>query len=145
MGANFKILLVEDNFEHLRLTRYILSHNNVPGDIFVVRDGQEAMDYLYRRNRFIDPSASPRPDLILLDFNIPRVDGKEVLKTIKEDEVLKDIPVVVVSSSTREEDVTYAHNAGASAYISKSLAFEDLSLALGSVHKYVSSGKEDTQ
>jgi CheY-like chemotaxis protein len=142
MDANLKILLVEDNFEHLRLTKYILKQNRVPGEVFVVRDGQEAMDYLYRRNRFNDPSASPRPDLILLDFNIPRVDGKEVLKIIKADTSLKDIPVVVVSSSTREEDVTFAQAAGASAYISKSLAFEDLSLALGSVHNYASNGKE---
>ncbi len=141
MGANLKILLVEDNFEHLRLTKYILAQNKVPGDVFVVRDGQEAMDYLYRRNQFVDPTDSPRPDLILLDFNIPRVDGKEVLKTIKADITLKDIPVVVVSSSTRQEDVTYAHNAGASAYISKSLAFEDLSQALGSVQKFASTDK----
>jgi CheY-like chemotaxis protein len=141
MGANLKILLVEDNFEHLRLTKYILAQNKVPGDVFVVRDGQEAMDYLYRRNQFVDPTDSPRPDLILLDFNIPRVDGKEVLKTIKADITLKDIPVVVVSSSTRQEDVTYAQNAGASAYISKSLAFEDLSQALGSVQKFASTDK----
>ncbi|RPH36271.1 response regulator [bacterium] len=145
MDTNLKILLVEDNYEHLRLTRYILEQNKVPGDLFVVRDGQEAMDYLYRRNRFIDPLASPRPDLILLDFNIPRVDGKEVLKTIKGDAALKDIPVVVVSSSTREEDVTYAQSAGASAYISKSLAFEDLSLALGSIHKFASTDKGANQ
>ena len=138
MDTNLKILLVEDNFEHLRLTKYILAQNKVPGEVFVVRDGQEAMDFLYRRNRFVDPTASPRPDLILLDFNIPRVDGKEVLKTIKGDAALKDIPVVVVSSSTREEDVAYAHKAGASAYISKSLAFEDLSLALSSIHKFAS-------
>lgn len=145
MDTNLKILLVEDNFEHLRLTKYILQQNNVPGDVFVVRDGQEAIDYLYRRNRFVDPSVSPRPDLILLDFNIPRVDGKEVLKTIKEDVTLRDIPVVVVSSSTREEDVAYAQNAGASAYISKSLAFEDLSLALGSIHKFASTEKGAAQ
>jgi two-component system response regulator len=141
MGTHLKILLVEDNFEHLRLTKYLLEQNKVPGDVFVVRDGQEAMDYLYRRNQFIDPVAAPRPDIILLDFNIPRVDGKEVLKTIKGDDGLKDIPVVVVSSSTREEDVAYAHNAGASAYISKSLAFEDLSQALGSIQKFASPDK----
>jgi CheY-like chemotaxis protein len=141
MDANLKILLVEDNFEHLRLTKYILAQSKVPGEVFVVRDGQEAMDFLYRRNRFVDPTASPRPDLILLDFNIPRVDGKQVLKTIKADAALKDIPVVVVSSSSREEDVAYAHKAGASAYISKSLAFEDLSQALGSVQKFALTDK----
>lgn len=141
MESNLKILLVEDNFEHLRLTQYIFQQNNVPGELIVVRDGQEAIDYLYRKNKFVDPAASPRPDLILLDFNIPRVDGKEVLKTIKGDEALKDIPVVVVSSSSREEDKAFAQKAGASAYISKSLAFEDLNDALGSIHKFASPDK----
>jgi two-component system response regulator len=128
------ILLVEDNHEHLKLTRYILKRNNVPGEIHVVRDGQEAIDYLYRKNKFSDASLSPRPSLVLLDFNIPRVDGKQVLKMMKEDELLKDIPVVVVSSSNRQEDMAFAAATGASAYISKSSGFEALNEALANVH-----------
>ncbi len=130
------ILLVEDNHEHLKLTTYILKRNNVPGEIHVVRDGQEAIDYLYRKNKFSDASTSPRPSLVLLDFNIPRVDGKEVLKIMKEDERLRDIPVVVVSSSNRQEDMAYAAAAGASAYISKSSGFEKLNEALAHVHTF---------
>jgi CheY-like chemotaxis protein len=136
-----KILLVEDNFEHLRLTKYILRHNNVPGDVYVVRDGQEALDYLYHRNQFANVAANPRPDLVLLDLNIPRVNGKEVLDRIKSDEELKDIAVVVLSSSDREEDVSYAYEHGAAAYISKSAGFERLNQALASIHTFASARK----
>lgn len=133
-----KILLVEDNFEHLRLTKYILRHNNMRGDVYVVRDGQEAVDYLYQRNQFADPIANPRPDLVLLDLNIPRINGKEVLDIIKSDIALKDIPVVVLSSSDREEDISHAYEHGAAAYISKSAGFERLNEALSSIEKFVS-------
>jgi CheY-like chemotaxis protein len=133
---SMKILLVEDNFEHLRLTKYILRHNNVPGDVYVVRDGQEALDYLYNKNQFADPVANPKPNLVLLDLNIPRINGREVLKQIKSDETLRNISVVVLSSSDREEDVSYSYEHGAVAYISKSAGFERLNEALSSVHEF---------
>jgi CheY-like chemotaxis protein len=138
MDKPVKILVVEDNFEHLRLTRYILKRNGVPGELFVVRDGQEAIDFLYQRNQYADRSQHPRPNLVLLDFNIPRVDGKQVLQIMKGDDGLKDIPVVVVSSSNRPEDVAFATENGATAYISKSSGFEKLSEALASVHRFAS-------
>lgn len=138
MAANLNILLVEDNHEHLRLTRYLLEQSKFPGEVFVVRDGQEAIDYLYRRNKFAEPAISPRPNLVVLDLNIPRINGKEVLRIIKEDFDLKDIPVVVVSSSDREEDITYANQIGAVAYISKSEGFEKLSQAFAMIHTYAS-------
>jgi len=140
MPDKLNILLVEDNFEHLRLTTYLLKRSAVPGEVFVVRDGQEALDYLYQRNGFADRGAHPRPDLVLLDFNIPRIDGKEVLKTMKEDARLSSIPVVVVSSSSRPEDMNYARDMGASAYISKSAGFEQLSAALAEVYKFAREG-----
>lgn len=135
------ILLVEDNHEHLKLTTYLLKRNRVPGEIHVVRDGQEAIDYLYRKNKFADASTSPRPSVVLLDLNIPRVDGKQVLKMMKSDVMLRDIPVVVVSSSNRQEDKTFAEEAGASAYISKSSGFEKLSEALANIHT-IAAGKK---
>lgn len=131
-----KILLVEDNFEHLRLTKYILRHNNVPGEVYIVRDGQEAIDFLFNRNQFSDPVANPRPNLVLLDLNIPRINGREVLKTIKSNESLRSISVVVLSSSDREEDVSYSYENGATAYISKSAGFERLNEALSTVHEF---------
>ena len=136
MTEQLKILVVEDNFEHLNLTKYILRDNNVAGDVYVVRDGQEAIDYLYRRNQFADTASSPRPSVVLLDLNLPRIDGKEVLKIIKNDSILKDIPVIVVSSSDREEDVSYASQMGAAAYISKSGGFEQLSKAIATIQAY---------
>lgn len=141
MTPPLDILLVEDNHEHLKLTTYLLKQNHVPAEIHIVRDGQEAIDYLYRKNKFSDASLSPRPSLVLLDLNIPRVDGKEVLKMMKGDERLKDIPVVVVSSSNRQEDVAFAAAAGASAYISKSSGFEKLNEALANVYTFASPPK----
>jgi len=137
MTEQLKILLVEDNFEHLNLTRYILRDSKVLGDVHVVRDGQEALDYLYQKNKFADVANAPRPSVVLLDLNLPRVDGKEVLRIIKSDKVLRDIPVIVVSSSDREEDVSYASEMGAAAYVSKSDGFEKLSEALASIHSFV--------
>jgi two-component system response regulator len=134
MGNRLNILVVEDNFDHLKLTEHILKRNKVPGELFIVRDGEEAVDFLYNRNRFAGQAAGPRPDLVLLDLNIPRVDGKEVLKIIKTDDLLKDIPVVVVSSSDRPEDVSFARDCGASGYISKSGGFEKLNDELSKVH-----------
>ncbi len=137
MPERLKILLVEDDFEHLQLTKYILERNKVPGEVIVVRDGQEAVDFLFHRNKFAG-NQLPKPNLVLLDLNIPRIDGKEVLRLIKQDSLLKDIPVVVVSSSNRQEDISFAVQAGASAYISKSGGFEKMSEALSSVHLYAS-------
>jgi two-component system response regulator len=130
------ILLVEDNNEHLRLTKYILKQNGVEGDLFVVRDGQEAMDYLYRRNKYAGVEGSPRPSLVLLDLNIPRVNGRELLRIMKADRGLKDIPVVVVSSSDRPEDVAFAQEHGATAYISKASGFDALKAALSNLQQY---------
>ncbi len=140
MADHINILLVEDNYEHLRLTKYILKTHKVPGKLYVVRDGQEAVDYLYRRNKFSDSSKCPRPHVVVLDLNIPRIDGKEVLRIMKSDHSLSDIPVIVVSSSDREEDIQYAYDTGAAAYISKSGGFETLSAALARIHTFALQG-----
>lgn len=141
MTDRLNILLVEDNFEHLRLTKYILKQNGVEGDLFVVRDGQEAMDFLYRRNKYANVEKNPRPSLVLLDLNIPRVNGRELLRIIKADGSLKDIPVVVVSSSDRPEDVAFAKQHGATAYISKASGFDALKAALSNLHKFTRDGE----
>jgi len=135
MQNALKILVVEDDFEHLQLTKYILQRNKVPGEVIVVRDGQEAVDFLFGHNGSSEPT-NPKPNLVLLDLNIPRIDGKEVLRLMKQDSRLKDVPVVIVSSSNRQEDIAFATQAGASAYISKSGGFEKLNEALASVHLF---------
>ena len=133
MLANINILLVEDNFEQARLTQHILRRNRLCGEIFIVRDGQEALDFLERRDRFTDAGSCPRPHLVLLDLNIPKIDGKQVLRHIKSDERLKDIPVIVVSSSDSEEEVTEVYAIGADGYVSKSDTFERLQQAISSL------------
>jgi CheY-like chemotaxis protein len=133
MADSLDILLVEDDYEHLKLTTYLLKKKKVPGEVHIVRDGQEAIDYLLRRNQFADPSVSPRPSVVLLDLNIPRVDGKQVLRIMKSDKELCDIPVVIVSSSNRQEDISFASSAGAAGYISKSAGFEKLGDALAHI------------
>ncbi len=131
------ILIVEDNLSHLKITEYVLRRNNIEASYFVVRDGQEALDFLYHAGQFAEPTLSPAPDIILLDLNLPKRDGREVLQIIKNEEKLREIPVVIVSTSDRVEDVTYAMQTGAVAYISKSSGFDKFNEELGSVTKFV--------
>ena len=140
MPKQCTILIVEDNPAHQRLTEYILKRHHVDAQFYVVRDGQEALDYLNRKARFSDPADSPLPDIILLDLNLPKRDGREVLRLIKENPLLRDIPVVIVSTSDREEDVTYAMRIGAVAYISKSSGFDKLNEQLAGIVKYTKVG-----
>ena len=104
---------------------------------FFARDGQEVLDYLYRRDGYTDPEQFPWPDLILLDLNLPKRDGREVLKIVKSDPALKEIPVVIVSTSDREEDIRYAFDNGAAAYISKAGGFDRFFQELPSVVRHV--------
>jgi CheY-like chemotaxis protein len=116
MGVTAELLLVEDNDGDARLTREALKAGRLWTHLNVVRDGAEAMAYLRREGKFI---AAARPHLILLDLNLPRKDGREVLQEIKSDDDLKRIPVVVVTSSTAEEDIHLAYGAHANCYIPK--------------------------
>jgi two-component system, chemotaxis family, response regulator Rcp1 len=110
-----KILLVEDSPSDVRLTREALKDSPVPVQITVARDGVEAMDYLQQAKLgFVD-----RPDLVLLDLNLPRKNGREVLAEVKSSPALKQIPVVVLTSSKSEEDISEAYSLNANCYITK--------------------------
>ena len=115
-GTPIKILLVEDNPADVRLTVEALKEGKITNNLSIARDGIEALDFLHRRGPFVD---APRPDLVLLDLNLPRKDGREVLAEIKEDENLKRIPVVVLTTSQAEEDILKTYNLHANCYISK--------------------------
>jgi CheY-like chemotaxis protein len=132
------ILIAEDNPGHQRLTEYALRKRGAPVRCTVVRDGQEVLDYLYRNPPYDDDAAYPAPDLILLDFNLPKRDGREVLGIIGADEQLRSIPIVIVSTSDREEDVRFAMEHGVRAYISKSKGFDRFTDEISDVTKYVS-------
>lgn len=115
-GEAIDILLVEDNPGDVRLTREALRDARIHNRLFVARDGVEALDFLYRRGEHAEV---PRPDLILLDWNLPRKNGREVLEEIKVDPVLRRIPVVVLTTSQAEEDVLRAYDLHANCYIPK--------------------------
>jgi len=127
------ILLIEDNLDHARLIELVLSRKNVRAHVHVARDGVEAMAFLGRTNLPTVPNMLVRPDLILLDLNMPRVDGRELLRQVKSSRTLKDIPVVVVSTSEKDDDRVYAERVGAAAYLCKSVGFEAFSKKLSEI------------
>lgn len=110
-----EILLVEDNPADARFTQEVLSENLI-NHVYVARDGEEALDFLHRRGKF---AKVPRPDLILLDLNLPKVDGREVLAQVRATEELKKIPVAIMTSSRDHEDIVRAQTMQASCYITK--------------------------
>ena len=116
-----KILLVEDNPDDVELTLRAFKKHNLANHITVARDGEEALDILFQRN---DKSASERPDLILLDLKLPKVDGLEVLKQVKSNSRTKVIPVVILTSSKEENDRAESYNLGANSYLLKPVDFE---------------------
>lgn len=137
-----KILLIEDNLEHAKLIELILRRKNIQAHVSVVRDGTEALELFRRISGSSSVSKNLRPDLILLDLNTPRLDGRELLHRVKSTKSLKDIPVVVVSTSNRPEDLQFARREGATQYISKSSSFEEWSEMLGRVHELASLKKQ---
>lgn len=118
-----KILLVEDNPDDVKITQRAFKKNRLTNGLWVVRDGQEALDFLYHRGEYTDESKAPRPGLILLDINMPRMDGIEVLKRLKGDPKFKRIPVVMLTVSERDEDIIRSYDLGVNSYIVKPVEF----------------------
>ena len=117
------ILLAEDNPDHAELLMRSFQNHRVPNKIYHVRDGEEALNYLFRRGEFADPAVSPRPHLILLDLKMPKVNGIEVLQSIRAAEEFADVPVVMLSSSDAEPDVEQAYGLHVNSYLVKPLDF----------------------
>jgi CheY-like chemotaxis protein len=130
------ILLVEDNPDHAELTLKALKDGNLLNAIAWVKDGEEALDFLYRRGRYADPTTAPRPELILLDIQLPKVDGHEVLRRIKADEALRAIPVVMLTTSEREDEIGQSYKTGANSFVSKPVRFADFVEKVKSVKLY---------
>ena len=122
-GEPLVILLVEDNEDHAELVIRNFRQQRVANRIFHVPDGEQALDFLFHRKGFHNPETSPRPNLILLDLRLPRVDGLEVLKTIKQTPDLLRIPVVILTSSAAESDVARSYDFHANSYVEKPLDF----------------------
>ena len=118
-----KILLVEDTEEHAVLMKRALVSGSLKPQIFWITDGKAALDFLYNRGEYADKEANPAPDLILLDLKLPKVSGLEILEQIKEDEVLKEIPVVILTASDEAKDIIRGYEGGAKSYFTKSVLF----------------------
>lgn len=127
------ILLVEDNPADAEHTRIVLEDVKIINGIHIVGDGAEALDFLHHRGEF---RGVPRPDLILLDLNLPRMDGRELLAEIKADEALKAIPVVILTWSSTQEDILRTYNLQASAYLTKPVDVDQFLRVAGSVGEY---------
>lgn len=128
-----EILMVEDNPGDVRLAVEALREGKVHVNMSVVSDGVEAMEFLRRRGRFAD---APRPDLILLDLNMPRKDGREVLAELKADDDLKRIPVVILTTSKAEEDIVRSYNLNANCYITKPVDLHQFITVVRSIHEF---------
>ena len=126
-GEPISILLVEDDPAHAEIVRRNLADFRVANLIYHVADGQAALDYLFHQGAYADPETSPRPHLVLLDLRLPKVDGQEVLRQIKEDADLRRIPTVVLTTSAAELDMVRAYNHGAGSYLVKPVGFEQFS------------------
>lgn len=119
-----RVLLVEDNDDHAELVIRQISEHATPVQMTRVADGQEALDYLFRQGKFTSPNESPRPDVIFMDLRLPKVDGLDVIKTLKESEDLRKIPVVVLTTSEAEQDIARAYVNHANSYVVKPVDFQ---------------------
>src|SRR5674476_499815 len=119
-------ILLADDEDDLQVVKEALQKNRLGNDIRTTGDGEELLDYLLRRGRYTDPSDSPRPGLILLDLNMPKKDGREALAEIKAHPNLRQIPIVVLTTSKAEEDIFRSYDLGVNSFISKPVTFEGL-------------------
>ena len=130
------ILLVDDDEEDLQMTVEALRESRLGNDLRMTHDGEELMDYLLRRGEYADPVDSPAPGLILLDLNMPKKDGREALAEIKSDPDLRQIPVIVLTTSKAEEDIFRSYDLGVNSFIAKPVTFSGLADAMKVLREY---------
>lgn len=134
-SSTITIVLADDDAEDRELVREALLESRLRNDLHTVADGEELMDYLYRRGRH-EGRPAPRPGLILLDLSMPRKDGREALAEIKADPALRQIPVIVMTTSRAEEDICRSYDLGASSYITKPVTFSALVTVMKDIGRY---------
>ena len=133
---NKLILLVEDNPDHEELTLRTLRQNKVANDFVVARDGAEALDFLFGTGAFAGRDTSHQPEVVLLDLKLPKIDGLEVLERLRADDRTELIPVVVLTSSSEEEDVMRSYQLGANSYVRKPVSFAQFTQRLQHLQVY---------
>jgi len=135
-ARSIAILVADDDLEDCMLIREAFHESRVANNLRFVHDGEELMDYLRHRGKYTDPDVAPRPGLILLDLNMPKKDGREALEEIKADEGLRQIPVVVLTTSKAEEDIYRSYALGVNSYIAKPVTFASLVRVVRALGKY---------
>jgi CheY-like chemotaxis protein len=130
------ILLADDDADDRMLAKEALEESRLVNDLHFVEDGEQLMDYLRHRGRYADVASAPRPGLILLDLNMPRKDGREALREIKDDPELRRIPVIVLTTSKAEEDIYRTYDLGVNSFITKPVTFEGLVAVMRGLGKY---------
>ena len=136
MSKNKVILMVEDNPDDEKLTLLALRKNNIANEIVVVRNGADALDYLFAAGRYAGRDRSQIPAVMLLDIHLPKIDGLEVLRRVREDEQLRRLPVVMLTSSKEEKDIVDSYNLGANSYVCKPVDFDEFSDAVRQLGLY---------
>ena len=135
-GRPITILLADDDADDRMMAGEALVESRLANDLRYVEDGEELMDYLYRRGRYAAAAAAPRPGLILLDLNMPKKDGREALREIKADPELRTIPVIVLTTSQAEEDIYRTYDLGVNSFITKPVVFESLVRVMKAIGQY---------
>ena len=130
------ILMAEDDADDRLLARDALAETQVAGDLHFVESGEELLDYLWHRGKHRDAASSPRPGLILLDLNMPKKDGREVLRELKADPDLRRIPVVVFTTSVADTDIAVVYELGANSFITKPVRFDALCKVMKTISEY---------
>jgi len=130
------ILMADDDEDDRLMTKEAFQEARLANELRFVEDGEELLDYLYQRDKFSDPASSPRPGLILLDLNMPRKDGREALKEIKDDPDLRQIPIVVLTTSKAEEDIYRSYDLGVNSFITKPVSFEGMVFVITTLAQY---------
>ncbi|CPR12006.1 two-component system response regulator [Mycobacterium bohemicum DSM 44277] len=132
-GRAIEILLVEDDPGDELITREAFEHNKLKNNLHVAHDGEEGLDFLYRRGPYAD---APRPDLILLDLNLPKYDGRQLLEKVKSDPELSRIPIVVLTTSSAEEDILRSYELHANAYVTKPVDLDQFINAVRQIDEF---------
>jgi CheY-like chemotaxis protein len=130
------ILLAEDSKHDVLAVKRSWALHDIPNELIVVRDGEECLDYLNQRGKYAHPANAPYPGVLLLDINMPKVNGLEVLRQVRNDPVLSHLPVVVLTTSKRDEDVMESYDLNVNAYVAKPLHFDEFSAAIHTIYQF---------
>lgn len=133
---DFVVLMAEDDEHDVIATRRAWKANKMANPLYIVNDGEECLDYLHQRGAYRDPASSPPPGILLLDINMPKMDGLETLKAIRDSQEFRQLPVIMLTTSKAEEDRLKSYSLGANAYIVKPIGFDNFSEAIMTINLF---------